>query len=184
MQMIDKEVEEAWEKLRKKQKAEKTEAKEEPEKEEEIEEKVEPAEESFADFEMSRVHAVHAPILVASEERQGSLDSMFTPTEKKEDEEKKEVEGPRYSVQQEAKKYEINAIASREEIRPRDLVFGKRFEESVRQPTLMHEDWHGGGGEINEMVKYSTERPGREELPFMKREQGNIREAKKYYKKG
>jgi len=175
---IDKELEEARERLKKKEKPAKKEEPEEKEKGEEIEEKLEPAEENFAEFEMSRARGnVHAPVLTQSEETGGSLDSMFTPSLKKEDEEK--GEGPRYSIQQEIKKYERNELIRAEALTPRGLGFDRRFEEGMR-PVKRQEEWRGGG-ERTDMIKYSLEKAERVDLPFMKKEKGNIREAKKYY---
>jgi len=193
---IDKELEEAWERMKKTHRNQKisgapktrefsSEGKEEKPKEkeaeeekaEEIEERVEPAEENFAEFEMSRAReSVRAPVLKQAEAG-GSLDSMFAPSAKKEDEEKKE-EGPRYSIQQEIKKYERDEIARAEAVTPREFAVERRLEEGMRT-AKRHEEWRGGGR--TDMLKYSSEKPGREDLPFMKREKGNIREAKKYY---
>jgi len=164
---------------------EKKPAEKEKKENEEIEDKLEPAEENFAEFEMSRAReSVRAPVLAQDEEAGGSLDSMFTPPLKKDDEDKKgKEEGPRYNIQQEAKKYERNAVITTERLTPREFAIERRFEDGMR-PVKVQEQWRGGGERTERMdvMKYSSERvPEREDLFFMKKEKGNIREAKKYY---
>jgi len=152
----------------------------------ELSSELEPAEESFAEFEMSRSRETRAPVLAQADSEQagGSLDSMLGPSlpAKKDDEDKVgKEEGPRYSIQQEIKKYERNEIMRAEVLTPREFAVERRFEEGMR-PVQRHEEWRGGGGGRTDIIKYSSERlPEREDLPFMKKEKGNLREAKKYY---